>query len=1174
MNFLKRYMQPPVYIGAGAVGASAATIAVFNIFKWSLLLALLVILVLVMVAVIFILLRQLKKAQQAEEIEKSVVVQADKDIERSTPGQQAEMQSLKADFLAAVESLKRSKRGGKAVLSTLPWYMVVGPTQAGKSVLMANSGLQFALTDASRRGKSVKGVGGTRSFEWWLTQEAVLLDMTGRMVGASGQFEDTSDWGAFLQVLRKQRQEKPLNGVIVAVPVDQLADKPEAQIEKLASSIRERIQEVIHGLGVVFPVYVMFTKCDLIAGFVEFFSDLSPAERQQPWGATVAVERAETEAAESLFDKEFGLMQAALADRRMARVTDVPDPLQRARAFAFPAQMERIRPALRRFLRVLFAEDPGEKDQPLFRGFYFASGSPQGAPTDRVLEPAARALGLALGASAPPQSPPGAWFVHDLLTGVVFEDAALVTTSKGAVQAQKLARMVTLGLLGVVFLAFVILFSSLSCANAHLIGATRKAAEAVATHVHPNESLLDNLTALEDLRANVAIVDSLQHKGVPWWRALGAWSGNPVRDPAMDLYTRKALEVLVGPSYDAMQARLDTLTTRYSGDFVEFYCLFRTWRLLATPRELTPADAPLVARVINGIQADLVRSMSQDVRDQVTSLINAQCAFLCEHSEFIEKRFFPTANPSLVARGRETLRGHWESNSFYRLMIDQTRRQTKPLSVAALTDNSRLLSGTTEVSGPFTHDGWEKQVKPRVEWWRLEVSRDGDLRDAFAGRIPDLAGDLLASYANDYTGQWIGLMNGVKAADFAGSRPAGAENMKALLGDDTPLLALLAGVDEQVTFQEMANSPMGRVQSSFSMLHDFAKAPPGGSFGRKASSAMSGLFHRNDALDKSGLPSTRYLSQMRDAQKAIAAKAQPGAPESDFLALFASGVSSPVRTALDWIDQQSAGYSSGPTRDATVRMLRLPVDMFSPGGGGGATGEGIVPPEVGRLWVELVMKPWQRTLMGKYPFTAGGPDAALPDFVEFFRPGGTFWSFYDANLKSLVGEDGQPAGAFRLRQDFADCVRHAHEIRVAFFSENPAQPMMHFQIRTTTANVEGPQLFVRRVHLDLDGQFTTYTNGVPQWQPLDWPGPDPGVGAVLRAELAGTTAAESRSFAGPWGLFHLLDEAQLSGGAEAPQAVWRLTAGSSRIVVQYDIQPKSTVNPFRQNFMRFEVPSP
>ena len=111
MNPFERFLRPPVFIGAGAVGASAATVIVFGLLKWSLLLAFLIVLVLVMVAVIFILLRQLKKAKASEEIEKSVVMQADKDIERSVPGQQAAMQNLKADLLAAIEALKKTRSG-------------------------------------------------------------------------------------------------------------------------------------------------------------------------------------------------------------------------------------------------------------------------------------------------------------------------------------------------------------------------------------------------------------------------------------------------------------------------------------------------------------------------------------------------------------------------------------------------------------------------------------------------------------------------------------------------------------------------------------------------------------------------------------------------------------------------------------------------------------------------------------------------------------------------------------------------------------------------------------------------------------------------------------------------------------------------------------------------------
>ena len=49
---------------------------------------------------------------------------------------------------------------------------------------------------------------------------------------------------------------------------------------------RARCKELHDELGVRFPVYVLFTKADLIAGFVEFFDDLGREEREQVWGMT------------------------------------------------------------------------------------------------------------------------------------------------------------------------------------------------------------------------------------------------------------------------------------------------------------------------------------------------------------------------------------------------------------------------------------------------------------------------------------------------------------------------------------------------------------------------------------------------------------------------------------------------------------------------------------------------------------------------------------------------------------------------------------------------------------------------------------------------------------------------------------------------------------------------
>ncbi len=1170
MNPFERFLKPPVFIGAGAVGASAATVLVFSLLKWSLVLAFLVVLVLVMVAVIVILLRQLKKSKEAsDEIEKSVVMQADKDIERSVPGKQGEMKNLKAEFLAAIERLKTSKRGGKAVLSTLPWYMVVGPSDAGKSVMLSHSGLQFALTDDRKRGRSVRGVGGTRSFEWWLTHEAVLLDMSGRMVGSAGAFEDTGDWGEFLDVLRRQRPQKPLNGVIVVMPVDQIADRPDAQIEKQAGAIRDRIQEVIRHLGVVFPVYVVFTKCDLVAGFAEFFASLGQAERDQPWGATIALDRASADAAESLFDSEFAVLQAALADRRMARLPDVPDPLQRARAFAFPAQMERIRPGMRRFLRVLFAEDASEKDQPLFRGFYFAAGDVQGTPVDRVLEPAARAMGSTLGASVPPQLSPGAWFVHELLTGVVFEDAALVTTSRGQAERQKMGRWLALGLMGVVLLAFLILFSTLSWVNQRLVGDTKKAAQELDQHARSNAELTTNLDDLEALRARLAVVDSLKEKGAPWYRVVGAWSGGPVRDPALELYTKKCIELLIAPAREAMEVDLDSLATNWSGEFAHGYSTFRAWWLLGTPGQLTPDDAPILTRVLQGIEVPKVRAYGADVRDRVNGEIAAQVDFLCAHPKYLEREYMPTVNEQLLLRMKRMLASKWESASFYRTMIDDVRAQTHSTGVAALTDNSRLLVGTAEVQGPFTKAGWEKEIRPRIAMWRNQMTRDGQLRDAFGGHSPDLGSDLLNAYAADYSQQWVALLRGTRGA-HQGSQPATVvEDLRGLAANDTPLLLLLGRASEQLSFAEDPTSPLGRVQSGFAMLHDFAKVPAGGAIGQALSSGMR-IFQKNDPLDHSGLVSVRYLGQLNEAQKALADKAKPGVDLAQYLALF-STPPNPVANALAWIDQQAANYASGPGRDAAVALIKLPILMCA-GGGHIVADTGVVvdpPPH----WNELVYMPFQKTLADKYPFVANGPDASISDFAVFFGPTGTFWDYYKNNMSALVKENGTLTGPTPVRKDVLDYLKFAKTIRDAFFATNPQQPALRFSVRTSTAGYEGPQVFVSHAHLDVNGGLTNYSNGPPTWMPLQWPGPDAGAGATLHVEATNGVVAEPLAYPGAWGIFKLLDQGQWDASKEDPRVTWRLPAGASKIVIQYDFHTDGP-GPFQRDFFRTPIPKP
>ena len=63
--------------------------------------------------------------------------------------------------------------------------------------------------------------------------------------------------------------------MLVAISLEDLLTLTPEQIQAHADAIRARLTELHDRLKVDFPVYVLFTKTDLIAGFREYFGDLT-----------------------------------------------------------------------------------------------------------------------------------------------------------------------------------------------------------------------------------------------------------------------------------------------------------------------------------------------------------------------------------------------------------------------------------------------------------------------------------------------------------------------------------------------------------------------------------------------------------------------------------------------------------------------------------------------------------------------------------------------------------------------------------------------------------------------------------------------------------------------------------------------------------------------------------
>ncbi|MDP2365236.1 MAG: type VI secretion system membrane subunit TssM, partial [Ignavibacteria bacterium] len=405
---------------------------------------------------------------------------------------------------AAITALKNSKLGrgksGKSALYSLPWYMIIGPSAAGKTTAIQNSGLEFPY------GKdSIKGVGGTRNCDWFFSTRAIFLDTAGRYVSES---EDRPEWIAFLETLKKNRKKKPVNGVIIALNIDEIIRCDNEQLYEHAKNIRKRIDELIENLGVVFPVYFVFTKCDLIQGFVEYFGDFSETERSQIWGATLTSQQQLDQNPKKVFDNEFNKLSDVIYKARTIRLSNPLKREQRRKVFLFPFQFNSLREKLTYLIGEAFQPNPYQ-DNPVFRGFYFTSGTQEGAPLDLAIREIAKQFNLppAPGEDIEDIIETKNYFIKDLLNDVVIGDQNYaVGQAASAIKQNSIIRLTTIAAsvaLLFVFALFIIFGHSGSSDALNKISSSSKSF----SELKWSGDLLNNFTKAESLRQLIVKVE-------------------------------------------------------------------------------------------------------------------------------------------------------------------------------------------------------------------------------------------------------------------------------------------------------------------------------------------------------------------------------------------------------------------------------------------------------------------------------------------------------------------------------------------------------------------------------------------------------------------------------------------------------------------------------------------
>jgi type VI secretion system protein ImpL len=1085
----------------------------------------------------------------------------------------SEVAVLRKSMLEAITTIKTSKLGlvsGAAALYELPWYMIIGNPAAGKSSAIGHSGLQFPIAGS----KAIQGVAGTRNCDWFFTTDGILLDTAGRYAVQDG---DRDEWFSFLALLKQYRRRAPINGILIAVSVAELTGAHAQNAIELAKSLRTRVQELTERLGVYAPVYVIFTKADLIAGFSDFFHDTDRNERDRAWGATIRYNRRRTnQDVLSFFDQHFDELHDGLKEMSLASMAGNRSTRMRPGVFTFPVEFGSIKSPLRAFLATLFEENTYQF-KPVFRGFYFTSALQEGAVANLSSQRVATRFDLDLpeqkGAQAEEQS---GYFLLELFRKVIFADKDLVarytspTTARLKYGAFCGATILLAGALGAWGWSYT--------GNRQLVANVQADLDKVVKLQDKRIDLQARLEALDILQDRIEQLEK-SRASQPLMLSFGLYQGEALERKLRDEYFAGVREVMVQPVAAALEGLLAEMNANAS-------------RLEPSAQQgVQPAqpgqpyqDAAPTNVAYNALKAylmlgDKTRAEPGHLNDQLTrywrgwleanrgamtheQMIRSAERLMTFHLKQVGDPAWPqvTLKLGLLDTARDNLRrvvrGTPARERVYADIKARAAARFAPITVARIVgeQDQALIVGSNAVPGTFTRDAWERFVLGAIKEasnkelqstdWVLKTVAKDDL--TLEGSPEQIQKSLVDLYKADYASAWLKFVQGIAISELNGFE--GSVRAMNRLGDPqlSPIARLLKTIHHETSWDNpgAARGDMGKVERGLlawfketvlrrapgearaivDLNADPAKprseAPAMGPIGREFAGVarLVGVRERDASLMSGYLD---CLSRLRSRLNQLKNQGDPGPGAKQFMQQTLEGAGSELADALKFVDEQMlTGMSDAQKLALRPILVRPLIQTFAV----------IVLPsesEINKTWQAQVLDPFQKTLAGKYPFAPGSRvEATNAEIGQVFGPEGVVAKFVNSAMGPLVVRRGDVLAA----RTWADIGITLAPQAVAGFpgwiaplSANgvaaASGPQTVFQLQPL------PALGTLEYTIEIDGQQLRYRNTAPVWTNMVHPSPQGVPGARITALTIGGRTVELFNEAGQFGLKRMIDAA-------------------------------------------------
>ncbi|GGB20173.1 type VI secretion protein IcmF [Agarivorans gilvus] len=1143
-----------IWFGGPLIAIAGAEPLVSATARW------LVIVLLALSCVLYQFWQHIRNAKQNQQAVQSLLDGEEEHDEESL----REVETLRERVVTALDVLKNSSLAKGQGVYQLPWYIMIGPPGTGKTTALQNSGLEFPLKD--KLGEDpLAGVGGTRHCDWWFTNKAVLIDTAGRYTTQdSNNSKDSRAWLGFLGLLKKYRTKRPINGAIVTVSLASLTQQTRTERNLHARAIKQRIQELKNQLGMQFPVYVVLTKADLIAGFSEFFADLNANEREQIWGITFPLVAENQDAGVvGLFNREFHSLLKRIQGRLNVRLQQERDIDKRTLIYEFPKQMHLLQASIDDFLKEIFSPNAFE-EAPMLRGLYIASATQEGKPIDRVMAETSNGLGLGQVPLKQQGGESKGYFIKRLLEEVIFPEKFVGSVNR---HHQKNSMWLRRGL------AVACVVSLLACSglwyrsyswNMQLVDQSEAAVKKYQNIVKPGLSsdtdvitLVQALNALRDLPAGYS--QQLVDNGV---YRMGLYQGEKIGQPAQAAYQRALQGYFATYLTDAMTKELAD-----NEQYLEYlYETLKAYLMIydAEHREIEQIYSWFEVFYERRLPGEINQSLRQDLMAHTRNLFSEGINLVpVKQNAIAQARSVLTRMP-LAERAYQRLRIEFLSSHVadFRLS-DVFGRQGRQVFMRI--SGAPLHEG---IPGLYTYSGFHglfriennRIVKRLMEdsWvYGDSLSIDEATRDEVVKAVSE-------RYFRDYIYEWEQLLADVQLKPYVSAKD-GAEQLKNLTGSERPLQSFILAVQKELRLTDIALSDNSKVAAEVAgNVADVALKNQKARINRflpndmsQAKISMPGEEVEAEFTELLGITETDLeglhasLLQLRDYLELLAESNNKRAYTSLMDENSQSAVTSALRRSrkhlpapfASWVSELSSQTSALAKRGAQVH--------------------------VNAIWKDSVYKEYRTAIRGKYPFNSRASDEVrLKDFSRFFGFGGTMDSFFERYLKSSVDTSKRNWKLERsvgIDPSSLKVFQQARRIRDVFFEPGTQNPRVEFGLKPIYLDGH-----INNFRIELGEQELVYRHGPQRTSHFIWP-TESNRSTRLAFVPPKSGHSISETYPGYWGLFRMLDDLAKQRPDSRKDNLLDIEFKGNK--VQLELIPATAMHPFWSNDLaRFSCP--